>query len=74
MDEYFASIIEQFGKSRALKNLKKSESEFCKSHQACFANKESLNNARSLKPIPPFVFDFVISSYFNQWIFLLSPL
>jgi len=66
VDEFFASIIEQFGKNQALKNLYNSESEFYKSLKACFSNKELLNIARSLKPITPSIFDFVISSHFNQ--------
>ena len=43
------------------------------SRHACLARSESLNNARSLKPIPPSSFDFVDSDHLIQCIFLLSP-
>ena len=61
-------------KKRALKTLCNNEFRFFNNLHACLANKESLNIAISLNPIPPSIFDFVSSSHFTQWIFLFSPL
>ena len=72
--ECLASIKVQFVKKHALKTLCNNEFGFFKSLHACLANKESLNIAMSLNPIPPSNFDLVSSSHFKQWIFLLSPL
>ena len=41
--------------------------------EACLVRIESLNNVRSLKPIPPTNLDFVKFAHLIQWIFLLSP-
>ena len=71
--ESLTSIIEQLGKNRALNTLKKSEFLLCNNLQVFFANKESLNIAKSRKPILPTNLDFVNSSHQSQWIFLLSP-
>ena len=72
--ECLASTKMQFGKKRALKALCSKDSRFFNNLHACVANKESLNIARSLNPMPPSNFDFVSSSHLNQWIFLFSPL
>ena len=72
--ECLASIKVQLGKKRALKTLCNNESRIFNILHACLANKESLNIAMSLNPIPPSNFDLVSSSHFNQWIFLFSPL
>ena len=45
----------------------------CKNLHACFANRESLNIVRSLKPTLPTIFDLGSSSHLIQWIFMLSP-
>lgn len=41
--------------------------------QACFARSASLNIAKSLKLIPPWVFGLHGSYHLTQWIFRLSP-
>lgn len=60
-------------KKRALKIQWRSEFVLCMRCQACLERRESLNNVRSLKPIPPTNLDFVRFAHLIQWIFLLSP-